>query len=585
MEWRVRGNKERAMTTELPLPPAPVPDHFETIPHRMEVLAARREQRVRAELSDVTPYRAFFEHGASGYVLDPPDRNEWLDYVQHEFTEGVVALMRGTIDGWRAVRVALEHKHEAAATWVAEFRLRVDAHDLRRAAAQARRRGDAVDAQLAARSEWDRSDRPLDAQAVVRALRTGESERAAFVALLREREERSGGALALDAYEKALRVQEWRLQEAACDPAQCELYQWTDSAYGEVLRKHGVLRHDTDGPHLGTIDFSGEPFDPHETNEGQLDLGLATAHAAAAETLELLSLLADEYSHTHARLQVELASFRLLEQGRAASVLLALARDAEALRDEDEDDRANNTPPSEALREAARAARARYEAHVQDALEPALRKARELWSSLKGGTLHEAARVLAMLHDYSEGRTGDVSLKTAQAQHAIRAQELNRALQQTVDRFDATRESGALLEYYASAMMLKLNALVIRARAFYRAREGREWEEEDQRAFVEELVATSRGAKLEVLGEAGASSFARKLAERWTVLSQRDLLEGTMRAYARAGGARDENYPDGAAQITAAFPVAALPSVAVTYQAVLQRKRWQRARRIALAAR
>ena len=574
------------MMAALPTKPTPVPDHFTTIPHRMEVLASRRERAVCAELSDVTPYRAFFEHTASGFVCDSPDRNEWLDYVRHEFTEGVVGLMRGTVDGWRAVREALERKHAAAELWVAEFGRRVAAHDLRRAAVQARRRGEAVDrAALAARSEWNDLDRPLDAEAVMRALRTGESERDAFAALLREREERNGGALALAEYEQALREQERRLHEAVCDPAQCELHQWTDPAYGEVLRAHGVLRHDTDDPYLGTVDFSGEPFDPHETNDGQLDLGLATAHAAATGALELLSPLADKYDRVHARLQVELATFRLLEQGRAASVLLSLARDAEALRDEDEDDRANNTPPSAARREAAVAARARYDAHVQDAVEPALRKARELWQSLNDDG-HKAGRVpTRLLHDYSEGRTGDVSLKTAQAQHAIRAQELNRALQQLVDHFGAARESGTLLAYYASAMMLKLNALVMRARAFFRAREGREWEEEDQRAFVEELVATSRGAKLEVLGEAGASAFARKLAERWTVLSQRLILEGAARAYARAGRARDENYPDGAALITAALPVAALPGLQTTFEAVLQRKRWQKARRIALAAR
>jgi len=572
------------MTTALPPPPAPVPDRFETIPHRVEVLAARRERRVRAELSDVTPYRAFFEHGASGYVLDPPDRNEWLDYVQHEFTEGVVELMRGTIDRWRAVRVALEHKHEAAATWVAEFRLRVSAHDLRRAAAQARRRGDAVDGQLAARTEWDRVDRPLDAQAVVRALRTGESERAAFVALLREREERNGGALAVAAYEQALQEQERRLHEAVCDPAQCELHQWTDPAYGEVLRAHGVLRHDGDDAYHGTIDFSGEPFDPHETNEGLLDLGMATANADAMRVLELLGAITDKYSLAHARLQIELATLGLLEQGRAASVLLALARDAEALRDEDEDDRANNTPPSEALREDAVAARARYDKHVQDAVEPALRKARELWRSLNDDD--NKARVLArVLDDYAEGRTDGVSVRTAQAQHAVRAQEWNRALQQTVDRLDAARASGALLNYYASAMVLKLLALVVRARAFFRAREGRAWTEEDQRAFVDQLVTTSRSSNTEVLGEAGSTSFATKLAERWTVLSRRLILEGAARGRARPLGARPENRPDGAAQITAAFPVAALPSVTATYQAVLQRKRWQRARRIALAAR
>lgn len=572
------------MTTALPPPPAPVPDLFETIPHRMEVLAARRERRVRAELSDVTPYRAFFEHGASGYALDPPDRNEWLDYVQHEFTEGVVELMRGTIDGWRAVRVALEHKHEAAAIWVAEFRLRVSAHDLRRTAAQARRRGEAIDDQLAARTEWDRVDRPLDAQAVVRALRTGESERAAFVALLREREERNGGALAVAAYEQALQEQERRLHEAVCDPAQCELHQWTDPAYGEVLRAHGVLRHDSDDAYHGTIDFSGEPFDPHETNGGLLDLGMATANADAMRVLELLGAITDKYSLAHARLQIELATLGLLEQGRAASVLLALARDAEALRDEDEDDRANNTPPSEALRDDAVAARARYDKHVQDAVEPALRKARELWLSLNDDD--NKARVLVrVLDDYAEGRTGDVSVRTAQAQHAVRAQEWNRALQQTVDRFDAARASGALLNYYASAMVLKLVALVVRARAFFRAREGREWEEEDQRAFVDQLVTTSRSSNTEVLGEAGSTSFATKLAERWTVLSRRLILEGAARGRARPLDAQPENRPDGAAQITAAFPVAALPSVAVTYQAVLQRKRWQRARRIALAAR
>jgi len=572
------------MTTALPPPPAPVPDRFETIPHRVEVLAARRERRVRAELSDVTPYRAFFEHGASGYVLDPPDRNEWLDYVQHEFTEGVVELMRGTIDRWRAVRVALEHKHEAAATWVAEFRLRVSAHDLRRAAAQARRRGDAVDGQLAARTEWDRVDRPLDAQAVVRALRTGESERAAFVALLREREERNGGALAVAAYEQALQEQERRLHEAVCDPAQCELHQWTDPAYGEVLRAHGVLRHDGDDAYHGTIDFSGEPFDPHETNEGLLDLGMATANADAMRVLELLGAITDKYSLAHARLQIELATLGLLEQGRAASVLLALARDAEALRDEDEDDRANNTPPSEALREDAVAARARYDKHVQDAVEPALRKARELWRSLNDDD--NKARVLArVLDDYAEGRTDGVSVRTAQAQHAVRAQEWNRALQQTVDRLDAARASGALLNYYASAMVLKLLALVVRARAFFRAREGRAWTEEDQRAFVDQLVTTSRSSNTEVLGEAGSTSFATKLAERWTVLSRRLILEGAARGRARPLGAQPENRPDGAAQITAAFPVAALPSVTATYQAVLQRKRWQRARRIALAAR
>ena len=82
-------------------------------------------------------------------------------------------------------------------------------------------------------------------------------------------------------------------------------------------------------------------------------------------------------------------------------------------------------------------------------MEPALRKARELWLSLNDDD--NKARVLVrVLDDYAEGRTGDVSVRTAQAQHAVRAQEWNRALQQTVDRFDAARASGALLNYYAS---------------------------------------------------------------------------------------------------------------------------------------
>ena len=306
------------------------------------------------------------------------------------------------------MREALERKHAAAELWVAEFGLRVAAHDLRRAAVQARRRGEAVDrAALAARSEWNDLDRPLDAEAVMRALRTGESERDAFAALLREREERNGGALALAEYEQALREQERRLHEAVCDPAQCELHQWTDPAYGEVLRAHGVLRHDGDDAYHGTVDFSGEPFDPHETNEGLLDLGMATANADAMRVLELLGAITDKYSLAHARLQIELATLGLLEQGRAASVLLALARDAEALRDEDEDDRANNTPPSEALRDDAAAARARYDKHVQDAVEPALRKARELWLSLNDDD-NKARVPMRLLNDYAEGRTGDV---------------------------------------------------------------------------------------------------------------------------------------------------------------------------------